>query len=96
MKKLFIATLFLLSSLLFASEKRYVNCKQLDLRASNTNFGRKIGSVVYGEELTVISESNNWCELKSVSGLQGWAQETNLSKRKITSSIFSINFFIYF
>lgn len=90
MKKILLVTLFLLSSLLFANEKRYVNCKQLDLRASNTNFGKKIGSVSYGEELTVLSENNNWCELKSDSGLQGWAQETNLSKRKITSSNFSI------
>ena len=60
------------------------------MRASNTNFEKKIGSVSYGEELTVLSENNNWCELKSEAGLQGWAQETNLSKRKITSSSFSI------
>ena len=49
-----------------------------------------MGSVSYVEELTVLSENNNWCELKSDSGLQGWAPETNLSKRKITSSSFSI------
>lgn len=90
MKKLVFTILFLISCFLYANEKRYVNCKQLDLRVTNTNFGKKIGSVSYGEELTVLSKNNNWCELKSDSGLQGWAQETNLSKRKITSSSFSI------
>lgn len=82
--------LIFITFFLFSAEKRYVNCKQLDLRATNTNFGKKTGTVSYGEELTVLSENNNWLELQSEKGVKGWAQETNLSKRKISSSSFSV------
>lgn len=57
-----------MGTLVFANGKKYVNCKQLDLRATNTNFGKKIGSAAYGDVLTVISESNNWCEVRNTGG----------------------------
>lgn len=91
MKKNIVLFCFLLFiSCLYSVEKRYVNCKHLDLRVTNTNFAKKVGTVLYGEELEVLSESNNWYELKSENGIKGWAQRNNLTKRKISSENFSI------
>lgn len=91
-KKFFTVLIFFCISLncIFCGEKRYVNCKQLDLRSTNTNFGRKVCSVYYGDELDLVSEKDDWYELKTENGIAGWAKNTNLSKRKISSTSFSV------
>ncbi len=66
-------------------DKMYVNVQESAVRSGTGMFAAEVGSVSYGEQVTVVSEKGKWVEI--VSGTQpqvrGWIPVSSLTKKKI-------------
>lgn len=66
---------------------KYVNSSKAILKASTDFFGKKIGTVSYGEKLFVVEEETKWTKVipESNPKLQGWIGNANITSKKILS-----------
>ena len=66
----------------------WVSVKSVALKSSTGFFASSRGTVVYGDQLTVLQVSGNWAEVKSSANatLTGWIATTNLSAKRIAST----------
>lgn len=66
---------------------KYVNSSKATLKASTDFFGKKIGTVSYGEKLFVVEEDAKWTKVipESNPKLQGWIGNANITSKKILS-----------
>ncbi|MCL2558729.1 MAG: SH3 domain-containing protein [Treponema sp.] len=92
-KIIFFAALFLLAGgALFAQISRggtaWVSSRTAPVRASTWFFAGTRGTLVMGEQVSVLQVSGSWAEVRSSSNpsLTGWVALSNLSARRIVSS----------
>ena len=94
MKKAFLLLLsaLLVSGVLFAEVKSGTNAwvasKSIPLKSSTWFFATTRGTLVLGDQVTVLQINGNWAEVRSSknSSLSGWTQKANLSERQIVAS----------
>jgi len=84
--------LFVLSALLVAvtvwsaSEKMSVQVRSSELRDSPSFLGRSVAPVVYGEQVEVVGQQENWMEVNASSGAKGWIHQSALTRKRIAFS----------
>jgi len=66
-----------------SSEVLSVQIKTGSLRASPSFLGSSLGSVQYGDRLTVHRRQGPWVEVVSADGEKGWIHQSALSKKQI-------------
>lgn len=89
MKKFFIYfSIFLFGTSLFAAPKMYISEKDVSLKSSTSFFASKIGSLKYGDQVTVLETNGKWSKIQSINtpDLSGWVSSSQLTKRKIMAS----------
>lgn len=94
MKRFFLLLLLalLVSGALFAQVKigagAWVAAKSIPLKSSTWFFATTRGTLVLGDQVTVLQINGNWAEVRSSknSSLSGWTQKANLSERQIVAS----------
>ena len=65
----------------------YLSVKTAPVKSSAGIFASTVGTLTYGESVTVIQQKNNRVEIKaSGSSLTGWTSAGNLTAKRITSS----------
>jgi len=64
---------------------RFVSVQSTTLKDSTGFFAKDIASLSFGSEVTLISESGKWSQIRS-GNLTGWVTSTSLSTRKIVAS----------
>lgn len=82
MKKNIILLALLFCGTFCFAKSVYVSVKTADIIAKPSLFGKKVSKVVYGAELSVISENNKYYQVSSSSG-SGWIAKTKTSTRKL-------------
>ena len=65
----------------------FVALQSVDLRASTGLLARNQGTLVFGNQVTVLQENGRWVEVRSAeSDLTGWVNVSALTARRIVSS----------
>ncbi|MDR1029473.1 MAG: hypothetical protein LBL76_01215 [Treponema sp.] len=65
----------------------YVAVKNVVVKASTEFFAVEQGTLVYGNQVTVLQEKGKWLEVQAVqSSLQGWVVGSSLTSKRIISS----------
>jgi uncharacterized protein YgiM (DUF1202 family) len=101
MKKIFVLMIMCLAAGGFLSaqvakgETLYVSVKTVKLKSSTGLFASNMGTLNYGEAVTVLQVSGKFVEVRSVanSSLTGWIATSNLSAKQIvldSTSVLSI------
>ena len=86
--------LFLTSSAIFAQSTApalYVTVKTVEVKASFGFFSRVLGTLAFGDTVTVQQSQGKWLVVRSASGLQGWAPADAFSTRRIISGGSSVS-----
>lgn len=82
--------LFFCFSSLFASKgtKMYVSVDKTELKNSPSFLGKNLEAIFYGDEVIVLEEKGKWkkVQLSSDSWIEGWINESSLTKKKIVVS----------
>ncbi len=80
-----IAILLLVFVSLFArsNDIRYVSVEQVFVKTGTNFFSRKIAELYYGQEVILLSEKGNWCEIEVSSNIRGWVSKTSVTSKKI-------------
>ena len=65
----------------------YAATRTVSLKSSTGIFARTVGTLNYGDRVTVLQVSGKWVEVQSTanSALRGWTQSANMSARQIVS-----------
>ncbi|WP_223702856.1 SH3 domain-containing protein [Sutcliffiella deserti] len=61
-----------------------ISVSGLNVRSDPSFSGKVIGQVLQGEEVTIVSEKNNWCEIEYESGETGWVAGWFLAKKPLS------------
>ncbi|MFJ7639455.1 SH3 domain-containing protein [Peribacillus sp. NPDC097225] len=69
-----------------STTKYYVTASSLYVRKSANTTSKKLATINKGAAVTYIKKSGNWANVKTASGVTGWASLTYLSKKKPTAS----------
>ena len=69
----------------FRDSIRYVSVRTVVLKESAGFFGREIGTLSLGDEVTTIREDGKWTEIRA-GNLSGWVTTVSLSARRIVPS----------
>jgi uncharacterized protein YgiM (DUF1202 family) len=70
-----------------AGQTVYVTARSLPIKSGTGFFARTLGTLGYGNPVTVIRVNGKWAEVRSASPqITGWAVQTNLSTKRITVS----------
>jgi hypothetical protein len=65
----------------------YVAVKNVAVKASTEFFAAEQGTLVYGNQVTVLQEKGKWVEVHAVqSSLQGWVAWSSLTSKRIIAS----------
>ena len=66
----------------------YAAAKSVALKASTGFFARTIGTLAYGDQVTVLQVNGKWAEVRSAanSSLSGWTASANLSAKRVTAA----------
>lgn len=65
----------------------YVAVKSVPVKSSTDFFASERGTLVYGNQVTVLQEKGKWVEVRSTQpALSGWMSSTNLTAKRIVSS----------
>jgi len=64
---------------------RYISVLKAPIKDSTGFFARELGTLSLGNEVTLISESGKWSQIRS-GNLTGWVTSTSLSVRRIVAS----------
>jgi SH3-like domain-containing protein len=83
-----VAILFCISLPVFSQNRgviRFVSVLSTTIKDSTGFFAVELGVLSLGDEVTLISESGKWSQIRS-ENLTGWVTSTSLSARRITAS----------
>lgn len=69
-----------------ATSKYYVTASSLNVRKSADASSKKMATIKKGAAVTYIKKSGNWANVKTASGVKGWASLSYLSKKKPTAT----------
>jgi hypothetical protein len=64
----------------------YVAGKSVTIKSSTGFFASNRGTLLYGDQATVINESGTWVEVTSAKGINGWTAASNVTTKRITAS----------
>jgi len=66
----------------------YVSVDKTELKNSPSFFGKNLEAIFYGDEVIVLEEKGKWkkVQLSSDSWIEGWINESSLTKKKIVVS----------
>jgi uncharacterized protein YgiM (DUF1202 family) len=66
----------------------YVASKTADIKASTGFFAESLGTLQYGDQVTVLQEDGKWVEVRWVDrpAITGWMVSANLTTKRITAS----------
>jgi uncharacterized protein YgiM (DUF1202 family) len=64
----------------------YVTAKSLPVKSGTGFFARTLGTLKYGDPVTVVRMSGKWAEIRSTVQLNGWVAQANLSTKRVTVS----------
>lgn len=70
-----------------AGQTVYVTAKSLPVKSGTGFFARTLGTLNYGDPVTVVRLNGKWAEVRSGSPqITGWVAQTNLSTKRVTVS----------
>ena len=88
-KKLFTGILVaaIAAAAFAAGGVRYISVQSLALKEKASNVSKTLGTLSYGDEVTVTKESGKWSLVSPAASpsLKGWVSTSALSKRKIVA-----------
>ncbi|MDR1948679.1 MAG: SH3 domain-containing protein [Spirochaetaceae bacterium] len=66
----------------------YVSTKIVELKSSTGFFADVLGTLEYGDQVTVLEENGKWVEVRAAksASLTGWTASANLTTKRIVSS----------
>jgi uncharacterized protein YgiM (DUF1202 family) len=64
----------------------YVTAKSLPVKSGTGFFARTLGTLKYGDPVTVVRINGKWAEIRSSVQLNGWVAQANLSTKRVTVS----------
>ncbi|MDR2747078.1 MAG: SH3 domain-containing protein [Treponema sp.] len=64
----------------------YVTAKSLPVKSGTGFFARTLGTLKYGDPVTVVRINGKWAEIRSSVQVNGWAAHANLSTKRVTAS----------
>jgi uncharacterized protein YgiM (DUF1202 family) len=64
----------------------YVTAKSLPVKSGTGFFARTLGTLKYGDPVTVVRINGKWAEIRSSVQINGWAAQANLSAKRVTAS----------
>jgi uncharacterized protein YgiM (DUF1202 family) len=64
----------------------YVTAKSLPVKSGTGFFARTLGTLKYGDPVTVVKINGKWAEIRSAVQINGWAAQANLSTKRVTAS----------
>jgi uncharacterized protein YgiM (DUF1202 family) len=64
----------------------YVTAKSLAVKSGTGFFARTLGTLKYGDPVTVVRINGKWAEIRSSVQINGWAAHANLSAKRVTAS----------
>jgi SH3-like domain-containing protein len=85
---LLLAVIFHVGVPVFSQNKgiiRYISVKSATVKDSTGFFAKELGTLSLGNEVTLISESGKWSQIR-LGDLTGWVTSTSLSARRIVAS----------
>jgi uncharacterized protein YgiM (DUF1202 family) len=87
---MFVCAVVLLASAAAAQIKEgqtaYVTAKSLPVKSGTGFFARTLGTLKYGDAVTVVRVNGKWAEIRSSVQINGWAAQANLSSKRVTAS----------
>ena len=88
-KHICLAAVVFLCFSLFAAETTtmYVSTQKGLLKSNSSSSSKTVATLLYGDQVTVLSTQNKWCEIQIVTGTaagkKGWILSASLTKKKI-------------
>jgi uncharacterized protein YgiM (DUF1202 family) len=64
----------------------YVTAKSLPVKSGTGFFARTLGTLKYGDPVTVLRVNGKWAEIQSAVQITGWTVQTSLSTKRVTVS----------
>jgi uncharacterized protein YgiM (DUF1202 family) len=64
----------------------YINAKSVALKSGTGFFARTVGTLQYGDTVTVLQTNGKWVELRSGSRVSGWTAQTNVTTKRIAAT----------
>ena len=87
MKKwLLICCAALVATGTWAAKEMSVQVRDGQLRNRASFLGAVVGTVAYGDRVTVNQEQAGWCEVATAAGLTGWIHESALTPKRVVLS----------
>ena len=76
----------LVASSVWAAKEMSVQVRDGQLRNRASFLGAVVGTVAYGDRVTVNQEQAGWCEVATAAGLSGWIHESALTPKRVVMS----------
>ena len=70
----------------WAAKEMSVQVRDGQLRNRASFLGTVVGTVAYGDRVTVNQEQAGWCEVATAAGLSGWIHESALTPKRVVMS----------
>ena len=87
MKKwLLICCAALVATGAWAAKEMSVQVRDGQLRNRASFLGAVVGTVAYGDRVTVNQEQAGWCEVATAAGASGWIHESALTPKRVVMS----------
>ena len=84
MKKwILICCAALVATSAWAAKEMSVQVRDGQLRNRASFLGAVVGTVAYGDRVTVNQEQAGWCEVATAAGLSGWIHESALTPKRV-------------
>jgi uncharacterized protein YgiM (DUF1202 family) len=64
----------------------YVTARSLSLKSGTGFFARSVGTLNYGDEVTVLQTNGKWAEVRYSRTLSGWVVQANLTTKRIVAA----------
>ena len=78
--------LALAASAAWAAQEMSVQVRDGQLRNRGSFLGTVVGTVAYGDRVSVNQEQAGWCEVATAAGLTGWIHESALTPKRVVMS----------
>lgn len=64
----------------------YINAKSVPLKSGTGFFARTVGTLQYGDTVTVLQVNGKWVEVQSGGRVSGWTAQTNVTTKRIAAA----------
>jgi uncharacterized protein YgiM (DUF1202 family) len=85
---MFIALFCLAAAGLFAQRAgstMYINVNSATLKSSTGFFASSTGTVLYGDQVTVVSVNGKWSQVRTARNITGWIASASLTTKRIST-----------